>query len=66
MHTFFINIAIYLSIYPESGCSEMVIAVGNGHGEPSSNLDEAVCISYKTNTFGKGMNSVILPSVMGK
>ena len=32
-------------------CRVMDIAVGNGHGDPSSNLDEAVCISNCTNTF---------------
>ena len=29
-------------------------------------LDEADCISYSTNTLGKGMNPVILPPSMGK
>ena len=44
----------------------MVIVVGNGHGDMSSNLDETDCISHSTNTLGKGMNPIILPSAMGK
>ena len=39
----------------------MVIIVGNGYGDVSSNLDDANCISYNTNTIGKGMNLIILP-----
>ena len=46
--------------------SVMVIVVGNGHGDTSSNLDETDCISHSTNTLGKGMNPIILPPVMGK
>ena len=34
----------------------MDIVVGNGHGDLSSNLDEAVYISLNTNNLGKGMN----------
>ena len=30
------------------------------------NLDDAVCISRKANTLGKGMNPNIVPLVMGK
>ena len=44
----------------------MVIVVGNGHGDTSSNPDETDCISHSTNTLGKGMNQIILPPVMGK
>ena len=44
----------------------MVIVVGNGHGDTSSNLDETDCISHSTNTLGKGMNPIILPTAMGK
>ena len=29
-------------------------------------LDEADCISYGTNTLGKGMNLTIFPPAMGK
>ena len=29
-------------------------------------LDEADCFSHNTNTLGKGMNPIILPSAMGK
>ena len=44
----------------------MVIVVGNGLGDTSSNLDGADCISHSTNTLGKGMNPIILPPAMGK
>ena len=44
----------------------MVIVVGNGHGDMSSNQDETDCISHSTNTLGKGMNPIILPPAMGK
>ena len=44
----------------------MVIVVGNGLGDTSSDPDEADCISHRTNTFGKGMNPIILPPAMGK
>ena len=29
-------------------------------------LDETDCISHSSNTFGKGMNPIILPPAMGK
>ena len=44
----------------------MVIVVGNGHGDSSSNPDENDCISLSTNTLGKGMNPIILLPAMGK
>ena len=34
--------------------------------ETSSILDETDCISHSTNTFGKGMNPIILSPAMGK
>ena len=40
----------------------MVIIVGNGHGDTSSNP----CISDSTNTLVKGTNPIILPPAMGK
>ena len=39
----------------------MVIVVGNGHGDTSSNPGRDWCISHSTNTLGKGMNPIILP-----
>ena len=44
----------------------MVIILGNGHGDTSSNLEMTDCISHSTNTLGKGMNPIILPPAMGK
>ena len=43
-----------------------VIVVGNGLRDPSSNLDEAVCISHSFNTLRKNMYPVILSPAMGK
>ena len=50
----------------EGACGVMVIVVGNRHGDTSSILDEADCISYGTNTLGKGINPIILLPAMGK
>ena len=36
---------------------EIVIVVGNGHGNRVQILDETYC----TNTLGKGINPIILP-----
>ena len=44
----------------------MVIVAGNGHGVRVQILDEANYISLSTNTLGKGMNPIILPTAMGK
>ena len=44
----------------------MDIVTGNGHVDPSSNLDEAVFISLHANTPKKGMNATILLPSMGK
>ena len=44
----------------------MVIVVGNGHGDTSSNLDEIDYISHSTNTLWEGMNPIILPPAMRK
>ena len=43
----------------------MVIVVGNGHGNTSSNPGQD-CISHCTNTLGKDMNPITLPQAMGK
>ena len=42
----------------------MVIVVGNGLGDTSSNPGREWL--HFTNTLGKGMNPVILPPAMGK
>ena len=44
----------------------MVAVIGIGHGNTSSNLDVADCISHNTNTLEKDMNPIILPPAMGK
>ena len=57
------NNSINYSSYFGGARGVMVIVVGNGHGDSSSNPD---CISHSTNTLGKGMNPIILPPAMGK
>ena len=47
-------------------CGVMVIVVGNGHGDSSSNPGKNDWISHSTNTLGKGVNPIILPPAMGK
>ena len=42
----------------------MATFVGNGHGHTTSSPWRA--ISLCTNTLGKDMNQIILPSAMGK
>ena len=42
----------------------MVIVIGNGHGDTSSNPGRVWL--HCTNTLGKGMNPIILPPAMGK
>ena len=42
----------------------MVIIVGNGHGDTSSNPGRDWL--HSTNTLAKGMNPIILPPAMGK
>ena len=45
----------------------MITITGNGSSNPSSYLDEAVCISHSANnTLGKSMNPTILPPAMGR
>ena len=51
---------------PEGGArGVMVIVVGNGHGDTSSNHGRD-SISHSTNTLGKGMNPIILLPAMVK
>ena len=45
---------------------EMVIVVGNGNRDQSSNLDETVCISHSANTLGKRKHPIILLPVSDK
>ena len=39
----------------------MVIVVGIGHGDTSSNMDKAVCISHRTNTLEEDIDPTHLP-----
>ena len=44
----------------------MIIVVGNGKGEPSSNPGRDSCISHNAYALGKNRNPVILLSAVGK
>ena len=44
----------------------MVIVVGIGQGDTSSNPGQDWLHSHSTNALGKGMNPIILPPAMGK
>ena len=44
----------------------MVIVIGNGHGDTSSNPGRVIAFHIALNTIGKGMNPIILPPAMGK
>ena len=44
----------------------MVIIIGNGHDDTSSNPGQADCISHSTDTLGKDMNPIILLPAMSK
>ena len=55
----------YTYVYIGGARSVMVIVLGKGHGDTSSNPGRD-CISYSANTLGKGMNPIILTPAMGK
>ena len=40
--------------------------IGDGHGDPNLNLDDAVCIFLSANTLGKGLNLTIPSPAMDK
>ena len=44
----------------------MIIIIGNGHGNLSSNFQQALCISYRDTTLGKVINPASLPSAISK
>ena len=46
--------------------SIIVYIVGNGIGNPSSILDEAVCVLLQTISLGKGINPSVLSPAKGK
>ena len=47
-------------------CGVVIIVVGNGHGDTSSNPGRDWLHFHSTNTLGEGMNPIILPPAMGK
>ena len=51
---------------PGGASGIMVIVVGNGHGDTSSNPWRVWLFQHCTNTLGKGMNPIILPPAMDK
>ena len=53
---------------PSGGaCGVMVIVIGNGHGDTSSNPGrEWLHFHIALIPLGKGMNPIILPPAMGK
>ena len=61
----YIYIYIYIYIYSEA-CTVMSILIENGHSNPNSKLDEAICTSPSPNIFGNEMHSTLLPPVVDK
>ena len=59
-------IYIYIYKYTKGSYGEMVIIIGNGHGDTSSNPGRDWLQFHSTNTLGKGMDPTILPAAMGK
>ena len=47
-------------------CAVMANDIRNEHGEPISNLDEAVCISHRVNTLAKSVNPIFILPARGK
>ena len=60
------SICIVLSSSGVLGRGVMVIVVGKDTATRAQILNETDCISYSTNTLGKGMNPIILPPAVGK
>ena len=56
---------LYISLAEGGARGVMVIVLGNGHCDKSSNPGRD-CILHCANTLGKGMNPIILPPAMGK
>ena len=44
----------------------IVIAIENGHGNWVQSLDKVVCISHRSNSLRKGMNSTIFTAAIDK
>ena len=61
-----LNCYCYIEILG-GACDVMVIVVGNGHGDTSSNPGrDWLHFTWALIPLGKGMNSIILPPAMGK
>ena len=56
----------FIYVYKGGTYGAIVIVVGDGHGDLSSNSRKAVCISHGTYTNGKGLNPNILLLAMAK
>ena len=48
------------------GIHGVMVVVGNGHSDQSSNLVQDYLNFHRTNTLRKGMHQTILPPAMGK
>ena len=73
VYAILICICIYIDVLAPTyiciiggACGVMVIVVGMDTATRVQILDETDCISLSTNTFGKGMNPIILSPAMDK
>ena len=55
---------VFYNSLDKCGARGVMVIIGNGHGDTSSNTGWGWL--HSTNTLGKGMNSIILPPAMGK
>ena len=57
---------IVISFVLGSAYGVIIIIIGNGHTELSSNPGLTVCSSHSASILGKDMNPIILPPALGK
>ena len=64
----YVNIYIYIERERERGSvlSVTVIVIGNGIGNPSQILEEAVCVTFHTNTIEKTWIHLFSLPALGK
>ena len=53
-----------MSNYINEDMFSVMVVVGNGIGNLSSNLDKAVCISIHDNALGKSMNATVFTTAI--